>query len=172
MIHEVSIFDLVIFQDEVDQTPKIGTWADAISFGDSIRSNYLPVSLADSLGLSDRFFINANSTWVRSLSDTLEFSDVTHWRSHIESMNDVFFMVDWIEKVDDHLLEDELIFSDSMVGIAGAIAHDMLSLSDSLSYLTVSVLAMSDTLTLEDGLSMYFNNDPWRPMVPIVPEVP
>lgn len=172
MIHEVSMFDLVILEDEIDQTPKVGTLADAISFGDSIRANRPTGSFIDVVVFSDRITVDPGCRFTALMSESLVFSDSTHWRTHIQTIGDQLHIVDWLERVTFHRLTDNLTFTDSMSGSAGKALLDTLAFVDSFSYKAVTVLAMSDTLTLSEGLSMYFNGDPWRPMVPIVPEAP
>lgn len=171
MIHEVSMFDLLILEDEIESNPKVGTMPDAISFSDSIRASFLSDSFVDTLPFSDQIALASNLTWDRTLSESLVFSEDIHHRRHLESFEDFLFIFDWLEIVEFHSLDDTLVFSDSMIGDAGAGLLDSLVFSDSLDYVAITIHVFSDTLVWDEGLSTYFN-DPWRPMVPIVPEVP
>ena len=171
MIHEVSMFDLVILEDEIDQTPKIGTLADALTMSDSIRSSLISESFDDILAFSDQIAVATGLTWARQLNDSLVFSEDIHHRRHLEDLEEFLFIFDWLELVDFDRLDDTLVFTDSMTGDAGAGLLDSLVFTDSLGYVAITIKVFSDTLEWDEGLSAYFN-DPWRPMVPIVPEVP
>jgi hypothetical protein len=172
MIHEVSMFDFVILEENLDQNPKIGTLGDAISFGDSILSNHLRVFLSDSFVFTDSLREIGGATWKKTLSDSLSFSEQIHWRTHLQTISDFLFVHDWLENVPFNRLTDNLVFSDTMNGAAGAGLLDSLVVTDSLSYLAITRHPMNDLLVWAEGLSMYFNNGAWKPMVPIVPEVP
>jgi hypothetical protein len=171
MIHEVTTFDLVELDDDIDQSPKVGTLSDAFQLADDIIPNITLPVMTDSMVWTDEMVQEPFSLWNREFEDTLEFAEEIFPKVRIGDLEDFLFVYDVLALASDHIFPDTLEFTDDFSGIQAVPVEDTLDFADSMTYIFELNPVFSDTLTTLDAIHLYFP-DPWRPMVPIVPEVP
>lgn len=167
MIFENQLFDIVIFDELLDQTPKAGSFQDGIPFTDTMRASHQFATASDQVIFIDVFTKIGSCTFNVDLDDSFVFTDTTHWRTHIEGLTDPLFLLDWFVAIKANDLDDTLVFVDEMVGLSGVALIDTLTFEDSIPFQYTLGQTITDSLTLSDGFTIYFN-DPWTPVFPIV----
>lgn len=145
---DVSMFDYVDFVDVVDTDQKIGTWEDTIALSDSISSHRFTESFDDLIRYQDRMEYNASL--VRTMTDTLPFSESIYWRQG--HMTDLLQFFD-VFSGNNHVLSDSLVFIETLTGNVGVALSDELGFSDSIQYDSVLHRTTADSLNFIGSIS-------------------
>lgn len=125
----VSIFDDLIFSDDLEPNFKIGTLSDAISFGDGVTSNIQYFQISEQLGFSDA--VVSGGTRHLSIADTLNFTDSVQPRVWVVTINDFLFMYDALAIPIGGAIRESIDFVDVAVGItATPLLPDILTFND------------------------------------------
>jgi hypothetical protein len=167
MIHQASMLDLVSLTDQITSTTKIGALGDAFSFAEGISCNFKFSSFLDTVAFADRIDLASGRLINVNWSDVISWLEETHPRSHIESLSDVFYMIDWFVIPNIYQLNDTLVFTDTFSVIAATALSDQLVFTDTLTLNGNLSKVFSDTLTLNDAFTGFVNL-PWKPLYPVV----
>lgn len=159
MTTTVSIFEYLDLSDGVSSTTKVGAVEDTISFGDGVLSGRSSGRFVD--GVIWKETLTPKLKLKRTFTESMTFTEFTHWRTVYASFSDVFFILENLSKVQDNPCRDTLTLNDSFNGFKTKSGADKLQLTDGLSVRVLSAPVIPDSITLTDNIKVYYN-DPWR----------
>lgn len=153
MIHEVSFFEFVNFDDDSEAAQKYETMGDAINFVDSVSSHKFYESFSELLNFTDR--IDYTAELAGDLTDTVTFTDEIY---HKRGAMDEFIQFFDVMSAEINVMKDILTFSDVMSAERGSALSDTLTFDDLLTYDAILNVSPADILVLTDRFSGFSFN--------------
>jgi hypothetical protein len=158
MIYTVSASDLLILEDAVLPKIKAETLEDAISFADGVFSNFPYSAISELLRFTDR--ADAQVTLNLTASDTLSFTEVTHPRTLVETINDFLFMWDVVDSDPfSGVIREQLVLTETLLIYQSRLLNpDVLTFTDALVLQYLPSKTLNDSVALSDSSSCVLIN--------------